>query len=184
MDSLSHQYPPPHLHDGSVFHPQPHPHAPSLVSQLDLDPTDPFHFNAHLETHPSLQSLQPRSAFDQGPLPRFHEIQSLTDANPHEHNAYSRAGPYGGLIPHHQLPSQLHPQPETTETPQNETDLRPAPLRYTAGTKRHPENLKIVPNPPDLEQWRKKLFDVDGIITMTEDQYDRLNCFLGENYVG
>lgn len=173
MDPLSHQYPPQHLHDGGIFHPQPHPHVPSLVSQLDLDPTDPFQFNAHLETHTSLHSLQPRTTFDQGPLPRFHEIQSLTDANSHDHNAYNRGGPYGGLTGHHQLPNQLQPQPETTERLQNETDSRPAPMRYGGGTKRHSENLKMIPNPPDLEQWRKKLFDVDGLITMTEDQYDR-----------
>lgn len=171
MDSLSHQFPPQHLHDGSIFHSQTHPHAPSLVSQLDLDPTNPFQFNPHLETHPSLQNLQPRTAFDQGPLPRFHEIQSLTHANPHEHIAYNRGGPYGGIPPHHELPSQLLPQLETTERPQNETDSRSGPMQYPGGTKRHLENLKIIPNPPDLEQWRKKLFDVDGVIIMTEDQY-------------
>ena len=171
MDSLSHQYPQ-HLHESNIFHPQPHPHAPSLVSQLGLDPTDPFQFNAHIETHPSLQSLQPRGAFDQRALPRFHEIQSLTDANQHEHNAYNRGGPYGGLTAHHQLSSQLQPQLETTERPQIETDSRPVPMRNPGSTKRHSENLKIIPNPPDLDQWRKKLFDVDGLITMTEDQYD------------
>lgn len=30
---------------------------------------------------------------------------------------------------------------------------------------------KMVPNPPDLESWREKLFNVDGTITLTEGQY-------------
>lgn len=171
MDSLSHQYPPQHLHDGGIFHSQTHPHASSLVSQLDLDPTNPFQFQPNLETHHPLHNLQSRTAFDQGPLPRFHEIQSLTNTNPHEHHAYNRGGPYGGIAPHHELPSQFQPQLETTERPQNEADSRSASMQYSGGTKRHLENLKIIPNPPDLEQWRKKLFDVDGLITMTEDQY-------------
>lgn len=181
MDSLSHQYPPQHLHDSGIYHSQTHPHTSSLVSQLDLDPTDPFPFPTHLETH--LQSLQPRTAFDQGPLPRFHEIQSLTNTTSHEHNVYNRGGSYGVLTPHHQLPSQLQPHSETTERPQNETDSRSAPTQSFGGTKRHLENLKIIPNPPDLEQWRNKLFDVDGLITMTEDQYAWLTWIFW-SYVG
>jgi hypothetical protein len=31
--------------------------------------------------------------------------------------------------------------------------------------------MKLVPDPPDLEYWREKLFNVDETITLTEDQY-------------
>lgn len=33
------------------------------------------------------------------------------------------------------------------------------------------EGLRLIPNPPDLESWREKLFHVDDTITLTEDEY-------------
>ena len=30
--------------------------------------------------------------------------------------------------------------------------------------------LKLIPNPPDLEAWREKLFHVDDTITLTEEE--------------
>lgn len=30
--------------------------------------------------------------------------------------------------------------------------------------------LKLIANPPDLEEWREKLFHVDEMITLTEEQ--------------
>lgn len=35
----------------------------------------------------------------------------------------------------------------------------------------HLGGLKIVPNPPDLDAWRARLFNVDEPITFTEEQY-------------
>ncbi|KAJ6171109.1 hypothetical protein N7470_000176 [Penicillium chermesinum] len=35
----------------------------------------------------------------------------------------------------------------------------------------HLQGMKLVPNPPDLEYWRDKLFHVDETITLTEEQY-------------
>lgn len=34
------------------------------------------------------------------------------------------------------------------------------------------EGLRLIVNPPDLEEWRNKLFSVDDTITLTEDEYD------------
>lgn len=31
--------------------------------------------------------------------------------------------------------------------------------------------FRLVPNPPDLEAWRQKLFDVNEMITLSEDEY-------------
>jgi hypothetical protein len=36
------------------------------------------------------------------------------------------------------------------------------------------QGLKLIPNPPDLEEWRERLFHVDDMITLTEEQYDFL----------
>ncbi|GIK03188.1 hypothetical protein Aspvir_007257 [Aspergillus viridinutans] len=33
------------------------------------------------------------------------------------------------------------------------------------------KDMKLVPDPPDLEYWREKLFNVDETITLTEDQF-------------
>lgn len=35
----------------------------------------------------------------------------------------------------------------------------------------HFGSMKIVPNPPDLDAWRERLFNVDEPITLTEEQY-------------
>lgn len=35
----------------------------------------------------------------------------------------------------------------------------------------HFGTMKIVPNPPDLDAWRERLFNVDEPITLTEEQY-------------
>jgi hypothetical protein len=32
------------------------------------------------------------------------------------------------------------------------------------------EGLKLIPNPPNLDEWRNKLFHVDDTITLTEEQ--------------
>ena len=32
-------------------------------------------------------------------------------------------------------------------------------------------NTKIVENPPNLAEWRQKLFNVDDMITLTEEEY-------------
>lgn len=39
---------------------------------------------------------------------------------------------------------------------------------------------KIVVDPPDLQVWRAKLFNVDDLIVLTDDQY--VNLFLGHTY--
>ncbi|KAJ5899047.1 hypothetical protein N7495_003791 [Penicillium taxi] len=33
------------------------------------------------------------------------------------------------------------------------------------------EGMKLIPNPPDLEFWREKLFHVDGVITLSEEEF-------------
>ena len=33
------------------------------------------------------------------------------------------------------------------------------------------KSMKLVPNPPDLDSWRKKLFNVDETVTLSEEQY-------------
>jgi hypothetical protein len=35
----------------------------------------------------------------------------------------------------------------------------------------HFQGLKLIAEPPDLDAWRQKLFDVDDTITLTEEEY-------------
>lgn len=39
------------------------------------------------------------------------------------------------------------------------------------------QGLKLIPNPPNLDEWREKLFHVDEMITLTEEQYDAPHLF-------
>lgn len=169
---ISHHFPSQHLHNGALFHTQPHHnHHPTLVSQLDLDPTDPFHF-PHIDNHQHLH-LQQRNAFEQSPPPsRFQEVRNHVPSNPQQNNAYNRGGEFGVLTPHPQLPSQPQNHQEALGRLQNEIDLRPVPIQDGGTTEGHFSNLKMVPDPPNLDEWRKRLFDVDEVITLTEDEYD------------
>ena len=161
-----------HLHDGNLFHPQSHHNHPALVSHLDLDPSDPFQFNSHLDNH-HLQHLQQRDAFEQRPPPpRFPQVRNHVPSTPESNNgAFTRGSQFGVLTPHPQLPSQPQNHQEALGRLQNEIDLRPVPIQDGGTTEGHFSNLKMVPNPPNLEEWRKRLFDVDEIITLTEDEY-------------
>lgn len=70
----------------------------------------------------------------------------------------------------------------------NELDLGPSldqPLQQSAGQfqkhvdwfstpdkqESHFGGMKLIPNPPDLQAWRERLFNVDEMITLTEEQY-------------
>lgn len=176
------------LHDGTLYHAQPSQHHSTLVPQLDIDPTaDPF--QQYHPQHPQLvHHLQQRNAFEQLPpphLPRFHTVrhdvrsqlpstlqQSLQSQQNNESNSsFSRGGQFGVLTPHAQLSTQNSNHQEALGRLQNEVDLRPGPAQEGGTTDGHFSNLKMVPDPPNLEQWRKRLFDLDDTVTMTEDEY-------------
>lgn len=80
------------------------------------------------------------------------------------------------LTTHAQVSTQNLNHQEALGRQQNEIDLRPAPALEGGTTDGHFSNLKMVPDPPNLEEWRKRLFDLDDTITMTEDQYDAPYC--------
>lgn len=169
-----HHFPPQHLTDDNLFNAQTHPsqdhHHPPLVSQLGLDPIDSFQFNPHLDAHHSLQQLQPRDTFEQRPSPRFHEIRPDNTTKFQQEDAFTRGSQFGVLTSHPQVPSQPQSHQEAQGRLQNEIDLRPVPIQDGGTTEGHFSNLKLIPNPPHLEEWRKRLFNVDGVIVLTEDE--------------
>lgn len=167
---LPHHFTTAHPLDPNLFNTQLHDH-PSLTSQLDLD-TDPFQFTSPLDHHSHLP-LQPRLTFDQRPSippPRIPELPSNVRSPDQLNGNFGNAGQFGILTPHPQLPNQPQIHHEALGRLQNEIDLRPVAVQDGGTTAGHFGNLKIVPNPADLDEWRKKLFDVDDIVTLTEEE--------------
>ncbi|KAL9577079.1 MAG: hypothetical protein Q9212_006605 [Teloschistes hypoglaucus] len=167
---LPHHFATAHPLDPNLFNTQLHDH-PSLTSQIDLD-TDPFQFTSALDHHPHLP-LQPRLTFDQRPSipPRIPELPSNVRSPDQLNSNFGNAGQFGILTPHPQLPNQPQIHHEALGRLQNEIDLRPVAVQDGGTTAGHFGNLKIVPNPPDLDEWRKKLFDVDDTVTLTEEEF-------------
>lgn len=67
---------------------------------------------------------------------------------------------------------QFQPQIQQQAQTENRTET-PAPEGDDAPSSSHAQfqDLKLVAEPPDLEAWRQKLFDVDKTITLNEDEY-------------
>lgn len=196
--SLPHHFPTRQLHDGTIFSTTPYPPHPTLAPHQDIG-LDPFHFDPQLENEPQIQHpQQQRNLFDQTdfdvprphqPQPRFHEIRSNPSPENNGFNQQDGAmfgvlsrtrrppnhelgqGQFGVLSPHPQLLSQHLNHDEQLGRLQHELDLRPVPVTDGGTTQGHFSNMKMVPNPPHLDEWRRRLFDVDDAITLTEDQY-------------
>lgn len=73
---------------------------------------------------------------------------------------------FGVLTPH----PALNPHSDGLGS-QDGIDMRLQRYPDGGGTDGHFRNLKMIPNPPNLEEWRQRLFDVDATITLTEDEY-------------
>lgn len=201
MDApLPGHYPAPQLHDGSIFHSSPYPPHPTLASQQDIG-LDPFQFDPQLENQPEIQHPHQRDDFDQNAFaerprtqqPRFHEIRS-SGPPPQQNNGYASSpadggmfgvlsrtrrqqnseverGQFGVLSPNPQLLPQHLTHDEQLGRLQHELDLRPLPVTDGGTTEGHFSNMRRVPNPPRLDEWRQRLFDVDDTITLTEEEY-------------
>jgi len=138
--------------------------------------------------------------------PRFHEIRShVPPSTPRQNNAFANnqaeagmfgvlsasrprprqdhdvdGGQFGVLSPHPQLLVQHLNHDEQLGRLQHELDLRPMPVSDGGTTAGHFSDMKTVPDPPQLNEWRQKLFDVDETITLTEDEYATLKSWPGK----
>jgi len=190
----SHPFTNQHLHD-PIFA-APHPHA--LVSQPELDPLHDFHFDPQLETQPVPNIHVGPNPFEQDhfgtrphPQPRFHEIRSNAPIPSLQNTPFNHGGQFGAfprriqqkpgtssqggqmfgiLMPQQQAPNNPQSHTEALGRLQNEIDLRPVPITDGGTTEGHFSNMKLVPDPPHLEEWRQRLFDINETITLTEDE--------------
>ncbi|KAI9775372.1 MAG: hypothetical protein M1816_005942 [Peltula sp. TS41687] len=156
-------------------HEQVHPHAHSLVSQLqsDLNGLDGTHHDAF---PPRLQMelsdptdvnhhLQgPSSSFEQGPHHPFTNGSPDISETSQTIQPPPQAGQFGILKPGPAFIGQDHVS-HATGGNQQERDL------FHVADGPGEIDLKIVPDPPDLQSWRQRLFDVNETITLTEEQF-------------
>lgn len=165
------------LHDPNLFQSTQHHHT--LVSQLDLDPSDPFQFNAQFDAPSPLSQLQARNVLDPQLQhePRYPDIQphvSRSQDIPSRQRAKNptpaRGGQFGILTPHIQVPPQPQAHPEAFGRLHNEFDTRPAAEASEETPGGHFSNLKMIPEPPKLDAWRERLFNVEDVMELTEDE--------------
>jgi hypothetical protein len=70
------------------------------------------------------------------------------------------------------LPSlEPSPQQNSFDLLQRDEDIVSTVAPHAGKSDVHFGGMKMIPNPPDLQAWREKLFNVDETITMTEEQY-------------
>lgn len=151
----------------------PHPQRENAFESSPFDGPRPHQLRfQEIRSNQPLSSPQSNNVFDLsnagvfGVLSRTRRQQnSDTDGG---------GGQFGVLSPHPQPQSQLLDQHlnhnERLGRLQHELDLRPIPVTDGGTAEGHFSNMKMIPDPPNLEQWRRRLFDVDESITLTEEQ--------------
>ncbi|MCJ1243749.1 hypothetical protein MMC30_000946 [Trapelia coarctata] len=157
----------------------------SFTSQLDpslqaLDSGDAFaqHFQAQLDNGHG-QHLHVGNAPYQADLapPRVQELRSHTAPPRRRQNPVAKQGGQFGVLtptPHaQQIPPHSYLQHDDLERIQQENGLLQLPGSLNGEEKKngHFANMKSIPNPPNLQAWRERLFDVDETITLTEDEF-------------
>ncbi|KAI9839967.1 MAG: hypothetical protein M1819_000159 [Sarea resinae] len=149
--------------------------AAQLASNLSgLDNTENFQRRLQAELNgPShgQQHLQPVNAFDPNrhlhPSPSNAALQTPRQQQHAEH----AGGQFGVLTPESGLAARNAIQHATVGRLQQDANPFQTPEQTGAKGEGHFQNMKMVPDPPNLEDWRQKLFDVNEMITLTEDEF-------------
>ncbi|KAI9722281.1 MAG: hypothetical protein M1812_001753 [Candelaria pacifica] len=115
---------------------------------------------------PNLNHGQPSAIFEPG---HHAQIQNHhTGIVLHQQHGGSQ---FGILTPGPPLPSQPPLRHDSIAHLQHERDFSTHEDQTDTHTAGHIENAKLVPNPPNLQEWRQKLFNVDKPITLTAEEY-------------
>ncbi|KAF3043259.1 hypothetical protein E8E12_010063 [Didymella heteroderae] len=178
------------LHANELFHQQQQqqyaqlsapPQQPSLPQQFAPLPPHALHYEQQFAPQ---QQYAPQS---------YQQIQQVHHP---QHHAHVTSPPFGLTPgPAHQIHTPhahtpIHTTPRIAQRPLQTAQQTPiqqspqqqqysSPLESVAGPSDETtlanhgqfKGLKLIPNPPNLEEWRQRLFDVDEIITLTEEQF-------------
>ncbi|KAM0803916.1 hypothetical protein BDR22DRAFT_818580 [Usnea florida] len=125
-----------------------------------------------IHTNPPDSSPQPNNVFDPSNAALF---GAISRTRPQESTDGGGRGQFGILSPHPQQQGHLLDphlsHDEQLGRLQHDLDLRPVPTTNGGRTDGHFSNMKMIAHPPNLEQWRRRLFDVDEKITLTGEQF-------------
>lgn len=151
----------------AIHHGQSHLGHHTLASQSGLDLTDldendaVFHPGLHrMQTAPHNQVFHTPNGFDHSHGPRH--IHPQATGSPHTPQQHGAGTQFGIMTPgtaQHSSISRL----------QQENDVFGAP---DAGDQQSTGHLptRIVADPPNLQEWREKLFNVDETIALSEEE--------------
>jgi len=165
-----HQALPQHHGSGAVYHHQ-HQYALSGAPQ-------PAPHTLQYQHHALPGSPTPYAAFpgyQHASSPRYGPVQQLQGSPqlaqqqplpPPPPPPPIRPAPQQPVVLTFQLPLQQHAHADIAVQAQGaEADDAPS------SNHGHFQGLRLIPDPPDLDAWRQKLFDVDQVITLNEDEY-------------
>ncbi|KAF1841130.1 uncharacterized protein K460DRAFT_371121 [Cucurbitaria berberidis CBS 394.84] len=162
------------LHTNDVFH-----HHQQYTLSGPPPPQPPAHA-IHFQQHglpPSAQFPPFPADYQHAGSPRFALTNPLPLPGPAQQQ-FHPAQPLPPPRPIQQLPLPLPPQTiqqhaEHVQLPQARARAQVYEGDDTTPSTGHGQfqGLKLIADPPDLEEWRKKLFNVDDTITLTEEEF-------------
>jgi hypothetical protein len=146
----------------------PFPGAYPRTFQLDAPPPPQQHIQAPPPQVRQQVQLQQVQQVQQSPIQRVQQQIQL----PHQQQPPQQIQ----QSPIQRLPQQigeLEARHEFLQPQQQAPAQIPVPEVDDAPVTNHGqfEGLRLIPDPPDLDLWREKLFHVDDTITLTEDEY-------------
>lgn len=151
----------------AIQHGQQHLTHHTLASQAGLDLTglddhDPvFHPDLRLQD-PNTHAFQPPNPFDRSHGHRPIQVQPGNSPHtPHQHGG-NPGGQFG-------IPTTGAIQHNAIGRLQQEEDIFGSPEGSDQKSNGH-SSTKIVVDPPNLAEWRQKLFNVDEMITLSEEE--------------
>ena len=154
------------------------PYAPQQPSLEQL--------RAQLPPH-TLNYERPNLSPQAFPSHTYQQIQQVEHTHPHTHvtgSSFALAHtPLPG--PTHHVHASIHTTPRIARRPLQiqQQPVQQPPHQYSLpllgsssndlsfGNHSQFKGLKLIPNPPHLDEWRQQLFDVDETITLTEEQF-------------
>ena len=156
-----------------------HHDHPSLASQLDpslqnLNPEDTYapQFTS-LDSHSNGPLLHNGNPFGRASdQPRFQEVRSHMGppSQRQPSHPFQQAGQFGVLLPRTVMVEHAPLQHNAFDRLQQEDATTHVPEQNNEKKEGHFANMKNVPNPPNLAEWRERLFNVNDTVTMTEDE--------------